>query len=225
MFLDSTGITELDLSSFDTSNITSMDSLFSGTTGLRSLTLSGEFNTSKVTSMNQMFNKCGVEELDLSMLDTSKLTSTQYMFTGCTSLKNVNLSSFNTSLVKGMYGMFDGCTSLESVDLSSFNTSIVTDMRCLFRNCSSMEILDLSNISTAKVTQITSAFEGMTSLKKVIIGDSFSFKGSGSASGGLLPTPDNGTGLWYNTETQEGLAPADIPNNSAATYVVDLNVV
>ena len=67
------------------------------------------------------------------------LTSTAYMFRGCSSLLSINLSSFNTTNVKDMNRMFSGCSSLQSIDLSSFNTTNVKNMNVMFRGCSSLK--------------------------------------------------------------------------------------
>ena len=85
-------LTPLDLSSFDTSAVTNMDSMFRGCSGLTSLDLSS-FNTSAVTNMYAMFNGCsGLTSLDISNFDTSAVTNmnlVQHMFYNCTALKNI----------------------------------------------------------------------------------------------------------------------------------------
>ena len=57
------------------------------------------------------------------------------MFSGCSSLKQLNLSNFNTNNVTDMVGMFSGCSSLEELNLSNFNTKNVTNMECMFSGC------------------------------------------------------------------------------------------
>ena len=54
-------MTELDLSNFDTSNVTNMNYMFSVCTGLKKLNVSS-FNTENVTSMNSIFSR--VNKLD-----------------------------------------------------------------------------------------------------------------------------------------------------------------
>ena len=54
MFSDTTNPTSLDLSNFDTSNVTSMSSMFPYAISLTSLDLSN-FDTSNVISMSGMF--------------------------------------------------------------------------------------------------------------------------------------------------------------------------
>ena len=119
-------LTAVDLSNLDTSNYTSMGSMFKDCISLTSLDVSN-FNTNKVTTMNSMFQDCrSLTSLDVSGFDTSKVTDMGSMFRDCSSLTNLDVSSFNTSKVKD-YGsfanMFSGCSSLKALDLSNFDFS------------------------------------------------------------------------------------------------------
>jgi len=93
----------LDLTSFDTSNVTNMSDMFWGCYA-KSIDLSN-FNTSNVTTMESMFSKCQVKYLDLTSFDTSKVTNMSDMFEACEA-KLLDLSSFNTSKVIDMRGIF-----------------------------------------------------------------------------------------------------------------------
>ena len=165
---EQTFLKELDLSSFNTNNVTNMERMFSGCSSLTSLDLSS-FNTSNVTDMSYMFIICSsLISLDLSSLNTSNVTDMSYMFVQCEVLTSLDLSSFNTSNVTDMSYMFLNCSSLISLDLSSFNTSNVTDMSSMFSNCSSLTSLDLSNFNTSNVTDMSYMFylsSSLTSLK------------------------------------------------------------
>lgn len=44
-----------------------------------------------------------------------------------------------------MYSMFSGCSSLTELDLSSFNTSNVIDMKNMFRNASNLKTIYAPN--------------------------------------------------------------------------------
>ena len=130
--------------------------MFDNCSALTSLDVSS-FNTSNVTYMECMFIKCtSLTSLDLSNFDTSNVTNMDCMFYNCSSLTSLDLSSFNTSKVTTMIQMFYNCSSLTSLDLSSFNTVNVKHMDCMFYNCSSLTSLDLSNFSTngASVTDM-----------------------------------------------------------------------
>ena len=157
----------LDLSSFNTSNVISMDSMFFNCSSLTSLDLSS-FNTLNVTNMSSMFQSCSnLINLDLSSFNTSNVTDMYAMFDNCSSLISLNLSSFNTLNVTDMRFMFDGCSSLTSLDLSNFNTSKVTNMRLMFDNCSSLISLNLSSFNTLNVTNMSNMFRNCSSLTNV----------------------------------------------------------
>ena len=55
------------------------------------------------------FNK--ITSVDLSALDTSKVTNMSSMFSGCSSLTSLDVSKFDTSQVTDMSAMFGGCRS------------------------------------------------------------------------------------------------------------------
>ena len=66
-----------------------MNGMFSGCNSLSSLNLS-IFNTSNVTDICNMFNGCfKLESLNLSTFDTSNVTNYESIFSGCNSLKEV----------------------------------------------------------------------------------------------------------------------------------------
>ena len=115
MFRECRKLTSLDVSNFDTSNVTTMTSMFNTCSGLTSLDLSS-FNTSNVTDMSFMFNNCTkLTSLDLSNFDTSNVTKMSYMFYTCSGLTSLDLSSFNTSNVTDMTSMFERCSNIQSV--------------------------------------------------------------------------------------------------------------
>ena len=157
-------IEKLDLSNFNTSNVTSMESMFASCSSLTSLDLSN-FNTSKVTNILQMFSYCeSLTSLDLSSFNTSNVTNMYAMFEGCSSLTSLDLSGFNTSKVTDMSDMFFNCSSLTSLYLSSFNTSQVIGMQGMFSRCLSLTTLDLNGFNTSKVTNMQGMFRGCSSL-------------------------------------------------------------
>ena len=169
MFRNCSSLTSLDLSGFNTSNVTNMRSMFMNCSSLTSLALSS-FNTSKVTDMSYMFRKCSsLTSLDLSGFNTSNVTNMEFMFSFCISLTSLDVSGFNTSKVTEIYQMFRECSSLTSLDVSSFNTSKVTMMYNMFYGCSSLTSLDLSSFNTSNVTDMTSIFVGCTSINNLDI--------------------------------------------------------
>ena len=115
--------------------IKNMFGMFKECQNLKELDLS-KFNTSNVTDMRYIFFDCSsLTELDLSKFNTNNVIDMNFMFAHCISLTNLNLSKLNTNNVTNMSCMFYNCSSLTNLDLSSFNTSNVTNMFCMFYNC------------------------------------------------------------------------------------------
>jgi len=169
MFYECSNMTNVDLSSFDTSNITYMNSMFFDCNSLSALNLNN-FNTATVTNMDNMFYGCSsLSSLDLSNFNTSNVTNMYRMFYNCNSLSSLNLSNFNTFTVVHMGEMFCHCSSLSNLNISSFNTSNVTDMRSMFQGCSSLSHLDLKNFNTSNVTRMDEIFCGCSSLSDLDI--------------------------------------------------------
>ncbi|VFA57654.1 lipoprotein [Enterococcus hirae] len=110
----------------------------------------------------------------LSQLDTSNVTDMSYMFFGMSSVTSLDVSSFDTSNVTTMSYMFYGMSSVTGLDVSNFDTSNVTTMGYMFKGMGSVTSLDVSNFDTSNVTDMTDMFFG-TSLKKLILGDTFKF--------------------------------------------------
>ena len=74
MFFNCSKLTTLDVSNFDTSNVTIMWKMFSACSSLTALDVSN-FDTSNVTTMNYMFENCSKLTVDCSHFDISKVTS------------------------------------------------------------------------------------------------------------------------------------------------------
>ena len=159
LFSGYTSLISLDLSNFDTSNVTDMENMFYGCTSLTSLDVSS-FDTSKVKNMKLMFYQCkSLTSLDLSNFDTSNVESMHCMFGNCSKLTEINVSSFDTSNVINMGFLFANDSSLNYLNLSSFDTSNVTDMMQAFINISCT--IDLRNADFSNVTSYSNMFNGV----------------------------------------------------------------
>ena len=157
-------ILELDLSNFNTSQVTDMYSMFNGMPNLTTLNLSN-FNTSKVTKMQYMFaDMRNLTTLNLSNFDTSKVTDMSAMFHNMRNLTTLNLSNFDTSQVTNMHAMFSDTSNLTSHDLSNFDTSKVTNMARMFSGMRNLTTLNLSSFNTANVTDMSAMFAGLPNL-------------------------------------------------------------
>ena len=164
MFEGCSDIIEINLSNFNSSQVTDMSSMFKGCTSLVSLDFTG-YNTEHVTNMESMFRDCSsLVYLNLSNFITSSVNNMRQMFRSCSKLRTLDLSNIDTSKVTHMGGMFEMCSSLDSIDLSSFNTSNVQRIDYFFSICSSLKSLDLSNFDTSSIDNMEHMFEECKSL-------------------------------------------------------------
>ena len=158
MFYNCKQIIEIDLSNFDTSQVTNMSYMFHNCSSLISLNLAN-FNTSQVQNMNRMFCRCSsLISLNLTNFDTSNVIDMAYMFLNCFSLESLDLTNFNTSKVQQMEYMFYYCLKLSSLIIINFDTSKVKDMNNMFCNCRKLESLNLSNFNTSIVENMEYMF-------------------------------------------------------------------
>ena len=168
MFSKCSSLISLDVSNFNTSNVTNMTAMFQSCSSLTSLNVS-KFDTSKATNISYMFNNCSsLISLDVSNFDTSKVTNMRVMFQLCSSLTSLDLSNFDTSNVTDMHYMFYGL-SLNKLNLCSFDTSKVTDMSNMFQNNNALKVVYVSNKwNMDSVTNKTDMFtnSGVTDVTK-----------------------------------------------------------
>ena len=109
-------------------------------------------DTSNVTSMDNMFSDCNkLTTLDLSSFNTSNVTSMSYIFYNCHNLTTLDLSSFNTSNINNMSNMFNNCQKLSNI--SKLNASKVNSVTNFAYNCKSLtDFGGLENLGQAYST-------------------------------------------------------------------------
>ena len=116
-----------------------MSGMFYGCTKLTDLDLSA-FNTSQVTDMGMMFSHCcSLTSLDVSSFNTANVTVTSEMFDNCYLLESLDLSSFNTAQVINMCKMFYDCSALTTIYVGDeWSTEAVSNSDSMFGNCSNL---------------------------------------------------------------------------------------
>ena len=126
MFGECINLISLDLSNFDTSNVSDMGFMFDGCNKLKQIKGINNFDTQKVKSMHSMFQNCyELEVLDLSSFDTSNVTDMKKMFNKCYKLKKIKgINNFKISYDTNITKMFQECDELEYLNLSKFDSSI-----------------------------------------------------------------------------------------------------
>ncbi len=127
-----------------------------------------KFDETKLTSTSFMFFGCSyLKSIDLSFMDTSCVTNMSSMFYSCYSLESISMTKFYTSNVNDMSFMFYGCSSLKSLNLSFFDTKNVKDMDFMFYGCSSLKSLNLSSFKTENVEDMYGMFMNCSSLESL----------------------------------------------------------
>lgn len=109
-----------------------------------------ENSTKFVGDLSNAFQLSTIEVLDFKNVDTSAVTSMDYMFAN-SKISNLNVSTFNTSNVTSMKSMFTATSGFESLDVSNFDTSKVTSMTSMFSG-SEVTSLNLSNFKFLAIT-------------------------------------------------------------------------
>ena len=108
-----------------------MKSMFNGCCSLDNVNLSN-FNTKNVTNMNKMFYGCSsLINLDLSTFNTQNVDNVEFMFSFCESLMFLNLSNFNIQNITSYfnkYSMFKGCKSLKRENVIVDDDNIIQQL-------------------------------------------------------------------------------------------------
>lgn len=156
----------IDLSGFNTSKVTNMQGMFSGShfpfIDIR------HFDTSNVTNMESMFADLHkVTSLDLSGLNVKKVSNIQHIFSGSNDLQSLNLAGWELDSITSMYSLFSNLPKLTSLNLNGFTTKNVTDMTYMFAGTKKLANLDLSSFDTSKVTTMERMFQNMESLNSI----------------------------------------------------------
>lgn len=166
MFAFCREITSLNLSGFKTNNIINMSALFSGCSKLETLDLSG-WKTNNVAKMSNMFNGCQkLSVLNINHFNTSNVTDMESMFYNCGGIIQFNLNNFDTSNVETMRNMFANCVKVEpTINLSNFKGTKTTTTTGMFTYDSKVQSIDLSNFDTPLLKEISSMFLGCRNLR------------------------------------------------------------
>lgn len=227
------------MSGWDTSNAISMNFAFWGCKGLTRLAVEN-WNVSNVENFDHLFAHCNNLVVDVTNWKTSSKCKYYTAMFHTNANEYLDVSGFDTSGAISMALMFEANVNLKKIKgLENFDTSNVVSFEEMFFNCWNLEELDLSNFDTRKADIITPVrsdgthpsnctyfmLNGCRSLKKITLGENFTFAGDGTATGnqiGTLPVQndtyiDGADGNWYTLDGT-AYAPADIPNLTAATY-------
>jgi len=117
-------------------------------------------DTSRVTSMAEMFTGASsLVDLDVSNWDTSNVTDMSNMFAETSSLLHLDVSNWDTNSVEDMFGLFVR-SGIYELNVSNWNTSNVTNMHGLFAEMLNLSELDVFSWDVSNVTDMSALFFG-----------------------------------------------------------------
>jgi len=154
----------IDYDWIDTTYVTDMSNVFNGITCKINIS---RWNTSRVTNMNSMFYGCTEFNSDLSHFDVSNVTDMTYMFCGCKSF-NQDISMWNVQNVTHTIGMFEGCEWFEQ-NLNDWGLKFknLKNTFKMFKGCVSYNgKMDKWKNCMSTVTNMASMFESCISFKQ-----------------------------------------------------------
>ena len=120
-------------------------------------------DTSKITSMNGLFSKCDSSAygstLNVSGWDVSNVTNMTYMLNGYRG-QIEGLGRWNTSKVTICANTFYNCCFATHLEVGTWDVSNVTNMSSMFLRCKSLLSLDVSGWDVSNVTNMFDLFAG-----------------------------------------------------------------
>ena len=158
LFYGNTNLININVSNWDTSNITIAHGVFAGCSNLNSLDLSS-WDTSNIVSFYNFLGGCeSLQSIDISHFNTTSTTNTSWMFTNCKQCKEIDVSCLSSAKITEMKGMFIGCSSLTHIDISMFDTSKLLNIEDLLSYCGYLDYVDISHLDLSHVVNITRLF-------------------------------------------------------------------
>ena len=199
----------------------------------------GRWNTSNVTSMENLFSHDQkLTDLGMNGWDTGNVRLMGHMFEYCTKLSTLDLTGWNTANVTDMYSLFDNCTSLTGLKLgdgwdmgnvtkttwmfsgdrklASTITRIVPDWTMVnVRNTAGMfsdcvdGVLDLSKWNTPLLTDTRYMFQLNPNLTRILVNENWSNvtfmdNSTDMFAGCTRLVGDDGKGLAYDSSKTDG---------------------
>ena len=156
-----TKIKEIDLSNFDTSEITSMDNMFYKCRLLTDFNLINN-NLSKLKSMKGMFTICPeLSTVKFENIDFLELTSIKEIFIDCNHLINIRFINLNFTSLTAMEKIYNNSRSYDNLNNITFEnidmTNVLT-MEKMFSDCRSLKYIKFINIKAYKLKSLEEMF-------------------------------------------------------------------
>lgn len=160
----------LDLSNWDMSNCENSQMMFYSDTALTSIGNTSNWNVSKITTTHSMFEGCSkLQSLNTSKWVFSNLTNADSMFSNCQVLTKLDTSNWGMGKVINFGFLFNNCYALTSLNVSKWDTSNANNFNAMFNECVNLTNIDVSNWKTSNVTQAVNTFLDCKKLTQVAV--------------------------------------------------------
>lgn len=173
MFSNCQSLAFLDVNNWDMISGYSLNNMFAYS-GITDIDLS-KCNTSNITNLSNLFFECTrLKQIDLHTWNTESVSTCHWLFRGCSSLEFINIDGWNTCNVYDMDRMFGECPKLIAIKgLNKLNTTNVQFTRLMFIGDRSLTTLDLSSFDTQNCIDTSQMFRGCYNLKSIYVSDTF----------------------------------------------------
>ena len=167
----SSNVNSIDLSKLNVSSVTDMSFMFYQTANLSTLNID-DINTSSATNMSFMFYGTGLSSIDLSLLDTSKVTNMGRMFATTKNMESLDFSVVDVSKVTSIESLIADSNvkelNLTGLSWDSTDGSYMNGINAMLSSASNLEVLDANNMSIPRVTMLGyTGASGWTDLKSI----------------------------------------------------------
>lgn len=173
MFSNCQSLAFLDVNNWDMISGYSLNNMFAYS-GITDIDLS-KWNTSNITNLSNLFFECTrLKQIDLHTWNTESVSTCYWLFRCCSSLEFINIDGWNTCNVYDMDRMFGECPKLIAIKgLNKLNTTNVQFTRLMFIGDQSLTTLDLSSFDTQNCIDTSKMFRGCYNLKSIYVSDTF----------------------------------------------------
>ena len=235
--------TQVDLRNWDVSSVERMDFVFWGCLTMTSINCAG-WDVGNVKTFDHFIARCGkITNLDCSGWNVGKncenLNAIFHSYKGT----EIDIRGWDTSNVTVFCQMFDACSNLRVIHgLGEMDTSNARDFTQFSWSTTKLDEMDLSKVDTTHVVDdyplsangtFGDGLSGMfasgthSNLKKLVLGENFSFYGDGSLTEACSANLPNPVGGYYYDLNKNQYTPAAIKalENPAGTYYTSLELV
>ena len=168
MFKNCKNLTNFNLNNNNLSNLKTMEGIFYNCNNLISITFENiDFN--ELTSLNEIFTDTNITYIDFINLNFNKLNSFKNTFSNISSLSTIKLINVTASELISMEEMFSNCNNLINATFINFEANNATTLEKMFDNCKSLSDIKLDgvleNINTSNVVTMENMFYNCRKIK------------------------------------------------------------